>query len=428
MFVDELELFVSGGRGGNGVVSFRREKYVPKGGPDGGDGGDGGSVYLWADPSKQSFLDLRYKKSLKAADGGHGRGKDRHGAAGADLFVPVPLGTVVRDSNKNIIADLTIPNQKVLVAAGGKGGKGNARFATSRRRVPRIAEKGLPGEENKIFIELKLMAQVGLVGFPNAGKSTLLSRITEARPKIASYPFTTLTPNLGVVKVDDSSSFVVADLPGLIEGAHEGAGLGHRFLRHVERNLLLLFLIDLSCDAYPPPAQAYKLLQDELKSFSPDLAGYPRVVVGNKIDLTGAEEQLKDLQEIVRQDHGDETAIFAISAVTGEGLGELLRFLFKRVTALAEEKAASDIGTDTVFMAAKTEHLPIHVNKQGDVFTVTGTEVEKMAAKTDFESEDALLRFQNYCRRSGLDQHLKKMGIKEGDTVRIGKEEFYYYE
>ena len=428
MFVDELELLVRGGRGGNGVVSFRREKYVPKGGPDGGDGGDGGSVYLWADSSKHSFLDLRYKKSLKATDGSHGRGKDRHGAAGADLYVPVPLGTVVRDSNKNIIADLISPNQKVLVAAGGRGGKGNARFANARRRVPRIAEKGLPGDEKNIYLELKLMAQVGLVGFPNAGKSTLLGRITEARPKVASYPFTTLTPNLGVVKVDDSSSLVVADLPGLIEGAHEGAGLGHRFLRHVERNLLLLFLIDLSPEAHPDPAQAYSLLKDELRKFSPQLADYPHVIVGNKIDLTDACKQLEVLQKAVSHSEGEETKVFAISAATGEGVEDLVRYLFNRVKLLAEERAARDFQEEAVFGLGGTEEQPLQVNKQGDVFVVTGTAVEKMAAKTDFESEDALLRFQNYCRRSGIDQQLKKMGIKEGDTVRIGLEEFYYYE
>ena len=428
MFVDELELLLRGGRGGNGVVSFRREKYVPKGGPDGGDGGDGGSVYLWADPSKHSFLDLRYKKSLKATDGVHGRGKDRHGAAGADLFVPVPLGTVVRDSNKKIIADLTTPNQKVLVAAGGRGGKGNARFATSRRRVPRIAEKGLPGDEKNIFLELKLMAQVGLVGFPNAGKSTLLGRITEARPKVASYPFTTLAPNLGVVKVDDSSSFVVADLPGLIEGAHEGAGLGHRFLRHVERNLLLLFLIDLSPEAHPDPEQAYRLLRDELKKFSPRLADYPRVIVGNKIDLTDAGKQLEVLQRAVNDSEGEEVKVFALSAATGEGVEDLIRYLFNRVTLLAEERATRDVQEEAVFGLVGTEQQPLQVNRQDDVFVVTGTAVERMAAKTDFESEEALLRFQNYCRRSGLDQQLKKMGIKEGDTVRIGTEEFYYYD
>ncbi len=428
MFVDELELLVRGGRGGNGVVSFRREKYVPKGGPDGGDGGDGGSVYLWADPSKHSFLDLRYKKSLKATDGTHGRGKDRHGAAGADLLVPVPLGTVVRDSNKNIIADLISPNQKVLVAAGGRGGKGNARFATARRRVPRIAEKGLPGDEKNIYLELKLMAQVGLVGFPNAGKSTLLGRITEARPKVASYPFTTLTPNLGVVKVDDSSSLIIADLPGLIEGAHEGAGLGHRFLRHVERNLLLLFLIDLSPEAHPDPAQAYSLLKDELRKFSPKLADYPRVIVGNKIDLTDAGEQLEVLQKAVSSSEGEEIKVFAISAATGEGVEDLVHYLFNRVTLLAEDRAVRDVQEEAVFGLVGTEEKPLQVSREGDVFVVSGTAVEKMAAKTDFESEDALLRFQNYCRRSGVDQQLKKMGIKEGDTVRIGNEEFYYYE
>ncbi len=428
MFVDELELFVRGGRGGNGVVSFRREKYVPKGGPDGGDGGDGGSVYLWADPSKHSFLDLRYRHVLKAVDGGHGRGKDRHGAAGADLLVPVPLGTIVRNLDNNLIADLTAPGKKALVAAGGKGGKGNARFATARRRIPRIAEKGLPGEEKTINLELKLMAQVGLVGFPNAGKSTLLGRITEAKPKVASYPFTTITPNLGVVKAGDDGSFVVADLPGLIEGAHEGAGLGHRFLRHVERNLLLLFLIDLSPEAYPGPDQAYRMLQEELSRFSHDLAEYPRLVVGNKTDLTDTGQQLESLEKAVQETEGVKTPVFAISAATGEGVDDLVRYLFTRVTALAEERAALQKDEEVVKRVVETEEKPLQIKKKGDVFIVSGTAVEKIAAKSDFESEEALLRFQNYCRRSGLDKELKKKGIEEGDTVCIGQEEFTYYE
>ncbi len=425
MFVDELELFVRGGRGGNGVVSFRREKYVPKGGPDGGDGGDGGSVYLWADPSKHSFLDLRYRHVLKAVDGGHGRGKNRHGAAGADLLVPIPLGTVVRDDKQNVIADLTVPGQKALVARGGRGGKGNARFASSRRRVPRLAEKGLPGVERTICFELKLMAQVGLVGFPNAGKSTLLGRITEAKPKVASYPFTTLTPNLGVVKVGDEGSFIVADLPGLIEGAHQGAGLGHRFLRHVERNLILLFLIDLSPDAHPDPADACRLLKNELQIFCPRLGDYPRVVVGNKLDVTGAAEQLAVLRKSIFDD-GDEEAVFAISAATGEGVDELIRFLLGRVTELARERQKTD--TEEVIRPDQVDEISLRIEKENDVYTVSGSAVEKMAAKTDFDNEEALLRFQNYCRRSGLDKELKKMGVKEGDTVRIGKEEFFYYE
>jgi len=426
MFVDELKLLVRGGRGGNGVVSFRREKYVPKGGPDGGDGGDGGSVYLWADLTKHSFLDLRYRHLLKAADGGHGRSKNRHGAAGADLLVSVPLGTVVRDEKQNVIADLTVPDQKALVARGGRGGKGNARFASSRRRVPRLAEKGLPGVERNIFLELKLMAQVGLVGFPNAGKSTLLSRITEAKPKVASYPFTTLTPNLGVVRVGDGESFIVADLPGLIEGAHEGAGLGHRFLRHVERNLLLLFLIDLSPGAHPDPTEAYHLLKNELQIFNSQLGAYPRVIVGNKLDVPGGEEQFDLLRENISDMIGEEDAIFAISAITGKGVDELIRFLYGRVTELAGEPDKTEM--EELIRLDQIDEIPLKIEKDNDVYTIRGTAIEKMAAKTDFDNEEALLRFQNYCRRSGLDKEMKKMGIKEGDTVRIGPEEFFYYE
>lgn len=426
MFVDELKLLVRGGRGGNGVVSFRREKYVPKGGPDGGDGGDGGSVYLWADLTKHSFLDLRYRHLLKAADGGHGRSKNRHGAAGADLLVSVPLGTVVRDEKQNVIADLTVPDQKALVARGGRGGKGNARFASSRRRVPRLAEKGLPGVERNIFLELKLMAQVGLVGFPNAGKSTLLSRITEAKPKVASYPFTTLTPNLGVVRVGDGESFIVADLPGLIEGAHEGAGLGHRFLRHVERNLLLLFLIDLSPGAHPDPTEAYHLLKNELQIFNSQLGAYPRVIVGNKLDVPGGEKQFDLLRENISDMIGEEDAIFAISAITGKGVDELIRFLYGRVTELAGEPDKTEM--EELIRLDQIDEIPLKIEKDNDVYTIRGTAIEKMAAKTDFDNEEALLRFQNYCRRSGLDKEMKKMGIKEGDTVRIGPEEFFYYE
>ncbi|MBW6462917.1 MAG: GTPase ObgE [Firmicutes bacterium] len=426
MFVDEMELSVRGGRGGDGVVSFRREKYVPKGGPDGGDGGDGGSVYLWADPSKHSFLDLRYKRILKASDGSPGRSKNQHGASGEDLLVPVPLGTIVRDKNNKVLADLVIAGQRALVAPGGKGGKGNARFASSRRRAPRLAEKGLPGFEREIFLELKLMAQVGLVGFPNAGKSTLLSRITEAKPKIASYPFTTLTPNLGVVKVGDEGSFVVADLPGLIEGASEGAGLGHRFLRHVERNLLLLFLIDLSPDAHPKPVEAYSLLKGELTAFSPGLTDYPGVIVGNKLDVEGSADRFEELRNSVGDAKIDELAFFAISAATGQGVSKLLKYLFTRVNELSEGKTVID--EEEIIRASESEQLPLAIDKVEDVFVVKGTAIEKAAARTDFDNDEALLRFQNYTRRSGVDKELRRMGIKEGDTVRIGDEEFTYYE
>ncbi len=426
MFVDELELFVRGGRGGNGAVSFRREKYVPKGGPDGGDGGDGGSVYFQADPSRHSFLDLSYRRTLKAGDGENGRRKNQHGARGKDLFVYVPPGTLIRDENGNILADLTSADQKALVARGGKSGKGNARFASSRRRAPRLAEKGLPGEEKTIKLELKLMAQVGLVGLPNAGKSTLLSRISAAKPKVDSYPFTTLAPNLGMVKVGDEGSFIVADLPGLIEGAHQGAGLGHRFLRHIERNLLLLFLIDLSPGVEPGPDESYSLLKNELKAYSKLLMEYPKVVAGNKLDLTGAEEQLKKLRQAVIKIEGQDISVFGISAATGEGLDELVNFLFQKVNEIARE--SSEVEEEEEIRLDQSAEKPLKVEIVDGVFQVTGTAVERMAAKTDFENEEALHRFQNFTRKVGLDKELKNKGIEEGDTVRIGGEEFYFYE
>ncbi len=426
MFIDELELFVQGGRGGNGVVSFRKEKYVSKGGPDGGDGGNGGSVYLWADPSKHSFLDLSYRRSLRASDGTHGRSKNQHGANGSDLLIPVPPGTVIRDDKGNLLADLISPGQKVLIAKGGKGGKGNARFASSRRRVPRLAENGLPGEEKRIYLELKLMAQVGLVGFPNAGKSTLLSRITAAKPKVDSYPFTTLAPNLGMVKVGDEGSFIVADLPGLIEGAHRGAGLGHQFLRHVERNLLLLFLIDLAPDAHPGTVEAYSLLKDELAAYSADLVKYPLVVAGNKLDLPGSKDQLQVLRRTVIEVEGEGVPVFGISAASGEGLNDLIFFLYNEINKIAGERGTIEHGE--VIRVEETAREPLEIDLIDGVYQVRGTEIEKMAAKTDFDSEEALRRFQNFVRFIGLEKKLKKMGIKEGDTVRINQEEFYYYE
>ncbi|MDW7740024.1 MAG: GTPase ObgE [Bacillota bacterium] len=428
MFVDELELLVRGGRGGNGAVSFRREKYVPHGGPDGGDGGDGGNVYLYADSSKHSFLDLRYLHTLKAADGAHGRGRDQHGARGADLLVPVPLGTIVRDDKQRVLADLTSAGQKAKVAAGGKGGRGNARFASSRKRVPRVAEKGLPGVERILKLELKLIAQVGLVGFPNAGKSTLLGRISSAKPKVAAYPFTTLVPNLGVVKVGNEGSFVVADLPGLIEGAHQGAGLGHQFLRHVERNLLLLFLIDLSPDAHPAPTDAYRLLKDELNIFSSLLANYPRVIVGNKIDLPGAAENMDIFRRIIAEEEGEGIPLFAISAVTGEGVDTLVYDLFRRVNELAAESGRTRNEEVTLIGEENITEKLLTIEKKGEIFMVSGDAIERMAAKTDFENEEALKRFQHFCSRIGLDKKLKKAGISEGDTVRVGEEEFYFYE
>ncbi len=427
MFVDELELVVRGGRGGNGAVSFRREKYVPRGGPDGGDGGDGGSVYLWADSSKHSFLDLSYRRILKADDGVQGRKKNQHGARGKDLLVSVPPGTVVRNENGNVLADLNSPGQKLPVARGGKGGKGNARFASSRRRVPRLAEKGLPGEEKTIKLELKVIAQVGIVGFPNAGKSTFLSRISAAKPKVDSYPFTTLAPNLGIVKVGDEGSFIVADLPGLIEGAHRGAGLGHQFLRHVERNLLLLFLIDLTPEMDPDPGKAYRLLINELKAYNPKLLDYPRVVAGNKLDLTGADKQFAKLRYEIEKVENENIPAMAISAATGDGLDALTRRLYELVNELAKEESVAKAPVEVLLEEIPVEQ-PLKITVSEGIYWVSGTAIERMAAKTDFDNEEALHRFQDYARKIGLDRELKQKGIKEGDTVRIGSEEFFYYE
>ncbi len=419
---------MSGGRGGSGAVSFRREKYVPRGGPDGGDGGDGGSVYLIADPSKHSFLDLRYRRRWRASNGANGGPANRHGRRGEDLFIPVPLGTVVRDEQGRLLADLTEPGQKVKVAAGGAGGRGNSRFATSRHQAPRHAEKGLPGEERKIYLELKLLAQVGLVGFPNAGKSTLLRRISAARPKVADYPFTTLAPQLGLVETEAGESFVVADLPGLIEGAHRGAGLGHRFLRHVERNLLLLLVIDLSPAAQPDPVEAYFQLLRELKLYRERLARYPRLVAGNKMDLPGAEENLARLRRAIAEKEEQPPELLPISAATGAGVKELVRRLaaeLARLAALPREEAAEE-EAEPIPPPPPARESALTVEKVGDAFVVRGSRIERAAARIDFDNEESLRRFQRYCRRLGLEEALKRMGAKAGDTVCIGEEEFYF--
>lgn len=423
MFVDEIWIEVKGGRGGDGVISFRREKYEPMGGPDGGDGGRGGSVYLWADPSRHSFMDLRYRRHIQADHGKPGSGQNKNGRHGTDLSVPVPVGTMVKDDRGDLLADLIQPHQKVRIAAGGAGGRGNARFTSSRCRSPRLAEKGEPGEERRIFLELKLLAQVGLVGFPNAGKSTLLAKISAARPRVADYPFTTLTPNLGLAETEDGA-FMVADLPGLVEGAHKGTGLGHRFLKHVERNLLLLLIIDLSPEAKPQPAAAYRQLLNELALFNKLLPGYPRVVAGNKIDLPGAEENLRLLKAAVEAG----VELFAISAATGSGVGRLVDHLYSRVEQITARRAADNVQTEIKLAPLKQPLGALfEVVKEGHLFTVRGRRIETIIARTNLENEESLRRFQSYCRRCGLEKKLVGMGISEGDTVRIGREEFSYY-
>lgn len=336
-FIDEAKIYVKSGAGGNGCVSFRREKYVPRGGPNGGDGGNGGDVYIIANENMASLLDHRYRQHYRAKRGEHGKGKDMHGKNGEDLFVPVPPGTIIRDFDTgDVIGDLTENAETLLVAKGGRGGKGNARFATSTNQAPRNAEPGGEPEERTLLLELKLLADVGIIGFPNAGKSTLISRISAARPKVADYPFTTLVPNLGVVSYVDGKTFVVADIPGIIEGAHEGAGLGLQFLRHVERTKLLVHVLDLSPMTGRDPIDDFETLNMELKSYSPELYEKPQIVAPNKVDITESREKLEEIRGYFEK-RG--IPIFPISGATGEGLKELVRETGKRLEELKLEEA-----------------------------------------------------------------------------------------
>ena len=338
MFVDEVEIHVRAGDGGRGCVSFRREKYVPRGGPNGGDGGRGGSVILEADEGLGTLLDFRYRRHYAAPRGGHGEGSDRHGASGEDLVLRVPVGTTVREPQAGVLlGDLIVNGEHLEVARGGRGGRGNARFATSTNRAPRRADPGEAGEERTLRLELRLLADVGVVGFPNAGKSTLVSRLSAARPKIADYPFTTLVPTLGLVRLDEGRSFVIADVPGLIPGAAEGKGLGLRFLRHLERTRLLVHLLDLDPATGRDPVEDWKTIQAELRAYSPELAARPQVIAANKIDLEGAAPRLK---RVVAMGRRRRLPVFPLAARTGQGLAELRAALGAALLAAAADRAA----------------------------------------------------------------------------------------
>ncbi len=322
MFIDEAKIYVKGGDGGKGCVSFRREKYIPRGGPDGGDGGDGGDVIITADRNLHTLIDLRYQQHYRADRGGHGEGSNKHGKDGGDCRIRVPVGTIIKDADTELILeDLNEDGKSVIAAKGGRGGWGNTRFKSSTNRAPRRAQKGLPGEEKWLYLELKLLADISIIGFPNAGKSTLISKISAAKPKISDYLFTTLTPNLGVVRLGEYKSFVVADIPGLIEGAHKGKGLGIRFLKHIERTKILIHLIDMSAGEGRDPINDFKIINEELLQFSPELASKPQMVVGNKVDIPEAKEKFDKVKSKFK-DMGIE--IFSISAVTGEGIEQLV--------------------------------------------------------------------------------------------------------
>ncbi len=414
---DEAKIYVKGGDGGNGCVSFRREKFVPLGGPNGGKGGKGGDVYLVVDPNLNTLISFKKRVHFRAGRGEHGRGKDQTGAAGADCLIPVPPGTVVRDAETGeLLGDLTRPGQRLLVAAGGRGGRGNAAFATPTNQAPRLAEKGEPGQERWLKLELKLIADVGIVGMPNAGKSTLLSVVTAARPKIADYPFTTLEPNLGVALVD-GRDFVVADLPGLIEGAHAGAGLGDRFLRHVERTRLLIHLLN---GASPDPLGDWQAINQELELFSPALARKPQIVVLNKMDLPEARAAWPRVEQTMKE-QGQEA--FAISAVTGEGVPLLMRRVAGRLAELPEPPQE-----EVVVFRPLPDEKAFTVEREGNAWRVRGVRIERAAAMTNWEYYEAAARFQRILEALGISQALEAAGIKDGDVVRIGTTELVWGE
>lgn len=413
MFFDEAKIMVKAGDGGSGVVAFRREKYVPRGGPSGGNGGPGGNVILEVDPQYNTLVHFKKRSHFKAGRGGHGGGKNMTGAAGEDLVIPVPPGTTVREAETGqFLADLIEPGDRLVVAEGGRGGRGNAAFKSSTNQAPRIAERGLPGEERWITLELKLIADVGIVGVPNAGKSTFLAAASAARPKIADYPFTTLQPNLGTVIIDDRD-FVLADIPGLIEGAHEGAGLGHQFLRHVERTRLLVHLLN---GASPDPVAEFHQINRELAHFSADLAAKPQILVLNKIDLPQTAQHWPTVQA---QAKALDVPAFQISAVTGQGVQALLRAVAGRLAEIPRPTLLPE--APPVFTLDETE--PFSIERLPDGWQVRGRAVEDLAHQTYWEYDDAVRRVHRILERMGVIEALREAGAQPGDTVFLGEVE-----
>jgi len=425
LFHDEARIYVKAGDGGNGCVSFRREKFVPMGGPDGGDGGKGGNVILQVDPSLRTLIDFRYKTHYRAENGQHGQGSNRHGRDGEDLIVRVPPGTLVKDeATGEYVADLVAPGDAVVVARGGRGGRGNARFKSPTRQAPRFAEKGEPGEERWLILELRLVADVGLVGFPNAGKSTLLSRISAARPKIAPYPFTTLEPNLGVVWVGEGQSFVVADIPGLIEGAHQGVGLGHDFLKHIERTRVLIHVVDASGLEGRDPVNDFHVINEELRLYQPKLLEKPQLVAANKMDLAEARANFERLKQAVEKAGFQ---VFPISAATGEGVDKLMYAAWELVK---NAPAPEPVAVNPAVLVAPRQRAPLSAytitRDEDGVLVVEGEGLRRLLARLDLDNEEAVRFLQKVFRDIGLNDALREAGVQDGDVVRVAGHEFEF--
>lgn len=427
MFVDRVSLFIKAGDGGNGAISFLREKYVAKGGPAGGDGGHGGSVYFTADSGLTTLLDFKYQKKITAKNGMPGQKKNQYGKSAEDIYLKVPVGTVViNEKTKQIIADFKENGQTELIAKGGRGGRGNAKFVTSVNRVPRVAENGEEGQEIEATLELKLLADVGLVGMPSVGKSTLLSIVSSAHPEIADYPFTTLVPNLGVVSLPDhSASFIMADLPGLIEGAHEGKGLGLQFLRHIERCRVLIHVIDMGCEDGRDPIVDFETINEELKEYKLRLLEKPMIIAANKMDVDGADKNL----ERFKKKYGN-YEIFPITALSTEGIDKLLYRAYELVKITPETSLIAEEETDAgfVYEYSKDGDGFVIEHPSQDLWVISGERIEKFYKMTNISDDQGLMYLISTMRKMGIENELIKRGIKDGDTVRLCDFEFEYYE
>lgn len=427
MFVDQVKIYVKAGNGGDGMVAFRREKFVPNGGPAGGDGGKGADVVFVVDEGLRTLVDFRFKRIFKAEHGEHGMSKSMHGRGAEDLVVKVPQGTIVKDIDTGeIIADLVAHGQRAVIAKAGRGGRGNKRFATPANPAPELSENGEPGQERNVQLELKVLADVGLVGFPSVGKSTLLSVVSAARPKIAAYHFTTIVPNLGMVDAGDGRSFVMADLPGLIEGASQGVGLGHQFLRHIERTRVIVHVIDMSGSEGRVPYEDYMAINNELEQYNLRLMERPQIIVANKMDMPEAEENLKEFKTKIAED----IPVFPISAVTKTGLRELLLAIADKLETTPEfplNEILEQEDEDTVLYKYIAEEPDFEVTREPDgTFVLSGTKIERLFTMTNFERDASISRFARQLRAMGVDEALRKRGAKDGDIVRLLDYEFEF--
>lgn len=422
MFVDEVNIQVTAGCGGDGCMAFRREKYIPMGGPYGGNGGRGGDVIFVADSGLKTLIDLKYQRHIKGNSGENGEGKNKNGKSATDTIIKVPIGTTIKDNDTGlIIADLLKNGQEAKIATGGRGGRGNVSLATKSNPCPSVCERGEPGEQRNVNITLRLLADVGLVGMPSVGKSTILSMITAANPKIASYHFTTLSPNLGVVTTNSKKSFVIADLPGLIEGASSGSGLGHKFLKHIERTKIIAHIIDISGSEGRDPYEDYLTINRELNEFNPKLLNKQQVIICNKMDLPGALDNYQSLVKKIK-----DVKIFKVEAINNKGLDEVINYLADLVENTNEEEMLEEEKFETHVLYKFKKEQPFTIVKDGNVWVVKGQGVEKLLKMTNFNSEEAYSRFAKKLRSMGIDEKLEQMGIQEGDIVRILNYEFEY--